>query len=338
MSTLNSAVPVNHSTATSTAHGGHTMQRVSTEPIVHQPPQDWLLHWPNQRPKAQPAQIQSWHQAPQPLLKHSHARKPSTGRVKTQTMYTSHPRQHPLTYPNASISGPPLHSSHVSHHDPMAYGGSPYQFPATLSDTDAGYNSQGSPLSGVLNLDPHNSVLTSGAMGAADHNHHFVPNHINNGQFGSLHDQHFPLLPLSSLNKVPLHHVLRSQPPCAINAGNAQSTNSQLCAITKKQPQHRQMEEETNEEETDDLGLHYDSIEAAREAERPKFRVKPKSDVTIPKSVQDKKAMVARMVLCMMHTDSAEDNEGMIKQWKKLKQDEARVEQAAWRILVRFLL
>ena len=81
--------------------------------------------------------------------------------------------------------------------------------------------------------------------------------------------------------------------------------------------------------------LHYNTIESARQAERPKFKTNPKKDVTIPMTDETRQNFVARMVRCMKATETAEDNTGMINQWEKLCQDEPRMEQAAWRLLVR---
>ncbi|KAL9042164.1 MAG: hypothetical protein Q9180_000791 [Flavoplaca navasiana] len=79
--------------------------------------------------------------------------------------------------------------------------------------------------------------------------------------------------------------------------------------------------------------LHYNTIESARRAERPKFKTNPKKDVTIPMTDETRQNFVARMVRCMKATETAEDNAGMINQWGKLCQDEHRMEQAAWRLL-----
>ncbi|KAL8840669.1 MAG: hypothetical protein Q9176_003782 [Flavoplaca citrina] len=79
--------------------------------------------------------------------------------------------------------------------------------------------------------------------------------------------------------------------------------------------------------------LHYNTIESARQAERPKFKTNPKKDVTIPMTDETRQNFVARMVRCMKATETAEDNTGMINQWEKLCQDEPRMEQAAWRLL-----
>ncbi|KAL8716778.1 MAG: hypothetical protein Q9225_005916 [Loekoesia sp. 1 TL-2023] len=141
---------------------------------------------------------------------------------------------------------------------------------------------------------------------------------------------------------VPASQILKSQSPFTSD-GTADGSGSTKMSSKRKprntvqqqpQPIDTEMEEEEiDEPETGEPDVNYPSIEAARQAERPRFRANPNKDETIPRTDREKQFMVARMVRCMRSVREAEDNEGMIKQWMKLKQDGPRVEQAAWRIL-----
>ncbi|KAI4089007.1 MAG: hypothetical protein LQ344_005668 [Seirophora lacunosa] len=90
---------------------------------------------------------------------------------------------------------------------------------------------------------------------------------------------------------------------------------------------------EGDESEAPEMELLYATIEAARAAERPKIKTHQHKDETIPRGDDAKQTMVKGLYECMYRIDKAEDNPGMIRQWMKLRQDTARVEQAAWRVL-----
>lgn len=142
---------------------------------------------------------------------------------------------------------------------------------------------------------------------------------------------------------VPDSKILKSQSPFTSDGTGSTKVSSKRKPrnTVQQQPQPIDMEmeeEEIDEPETGEPDVNYPSIEAARQAERPRFRANPNKDETIPRTDREKQFMVARMVRCMRSVREAEDNEGMIKQWMKLKQDGPRVEQAAWRILVCFPL
>ncbi|KAL8957348.1 MAG: hypothetical protein Q9193_005353 [Seirophora villosa] len=92
---------------------------------------------------------------------------------------------------------------------------------------------------------------------------------------------------------------------------------------------------EGDESEAPEMELLYATIEAARAAERPKIKTHQHKDETIPRGDDAKQTMVKGLYECMYRIDKAEDNPGMIRQWMKLRQDTARVEQAAWRVLTK---
>ena len=79
-------------------------------------------------------------------------------------------------------------------------------------------------------------------------------------------------------------------------------------------------------------GLHYNSPEEAREASRPKSRAVP-PDATIPNSNEAKQRYVRYMVKAMLDMRAPQDNPGMVSQWRRMMEDGARIEQAAWHVL-----
>ncbi|KAL8830446.1 MAG: hypothetical protein Q9170_005729 [Blastenia crenularia] len=176
-------------------------------------------------------------------------------------------------------------------------------------------------------------------------NVNLIPGSMNNSQFTSSYNAHAA----NSYSHPPQHNgyvnipktkILKSQSPINANGtGGATMSNKRKSrsTVVKEMDSEDEDEEPIDVPETGDPEVNYESIEKAREAERPKFRTNPHKDETIPLTDRDKQFMVARMVRCMRSTKEAEDNMGMIKQWTKLKQDGQRVEQAAWRIMVGYL-
>ena len=323
-----------------TAPTSHALGRTYSEPGTHQPNHQWLLQYPNERAKNSPAQIQSFHATQHLKNKSSHRRKPSTGRTKTQMMYTSHPRQQISTYPNASAPmhqhGVPLMPGQV----PVGYGVPRPRGATTASEGDGANASQSPPDMGTPHFGANVPVSIANDASAGFPDHHFGPGYLTNGatQFGSFYTQEVPI-PNVNLPIPRPHQILKSQPDRAMNADDMRSASPHPAMSGKRQPRAVQREVETDYEDDEDDGfnLAYHSIEKAREAERPKFRVRPKNDSTIPKNSFAQKKMIDRMLRCMLDVTDAQDNIGMVRQWRKLRQDEARVEQAAWRILVGFL-
>ncbi|KAI4229546.1 MAG: hypothetical protein L6R36_000810 [Xanthoria steineri] len=146
------------------------------------------------------------------------------------------------------------------------------------------------------------------------------------------------------LRMIQQQEVLKSHPlPTSSNGRhNANSTRSesrgpmrthshQDAMRAQFHPDH--MEERQGRSKSPLVELVYNDIESARQAERPKFKTNPKKDPTIPLTDKDRQRYVERMVLCMKNTHHAQDNAGMINQWEKLRQDQPRMEQAAWRLL-----
>ena len=145
-------------------------------------------------------------------------------------------------------------------------------------------------------------------------------------------------LGVSQYSRIPHQAILKSQPlPISSDARiDAHLAKSKLRGSLSGQPYQDYMAERKGITTAPPLELHYNDIEAARQAERPRFKTNAKRDRTIPHDDDEKQNYVARMVRCMKSCKYAEDNEGMINQWEKLKQDEPRLEQAAWRLLVSY--
>ncbi|KAL8906282.1 MAG: hypothetical protein Q9171_006327 [Xanthocarpia ochracea] len=136
----------------------------------------------------------------------------------------------------------------------------------------------------------------------------------------------------SQYQRIPHQAILKSQ-HLPISSDARIDDHSKPRGSLSGQPHQDYMAERKGITTAPPLELHYNDIEAARQAERPRFKTNAKRDRTIPYDDHEKQNYVARMVRCMKNCRHAEDNEGMINQWEKLKQDEPRLEQAAWRLL-----
>lgn len=295
------------------------MHRHNTDPTPASIAQPWLSLWPKER-------NQTTSSVPGRM-------KPVSGnRHKAGANVTSHPRQ--------------LHAQHF-YAPTQPPNPSSYHFPAAASQTNMNYLSQLSPPHGSFGTNPYTQMMAGGGAAAG-----YADGYINNNNHGSHKTNRAPPGMARSSNtqhSTQDHHHMPSVPPQYVLKSHVHDPNvievdrysglSQLHSAAKKRSQKREMSE-VSEKAAEDYyeycadELHYDSIDAARIAERPPFRVNPKKDESIPWSIDEKRKLVHRMVRCMLSTDHAEDNAGMIRQWNKLKQDEARVEQAAWRILV----
>ncbi|KAL9599647.1 MAG: hypothetical protein Q9179_003486 [Wetmoreana sp. 5 TL-2023] len=327
------------------AQGGHHLQRVATEPTI-QAHADWTYLYPHERANNQHLQVQNWHNAPRSVLqKHQHARKLSANRLRAQTNPTSHPRQHPSAYVSALGLGHHASAHCGWSHGMAAYaptqgiGGSPSFFPATVSDGELGYSSQGSPESGSLNTGIYKNVLNPGVAGGQNRfAQGFGFQHSSNNvvpQIVKPTELHYRSIPFVNNNNVPPANILKLQPERTTeDIQTKRQSNSLPRSSTMKQKRTRAIAEIDEDGRSEDDITRYKSVEEAREAERPTFTVYPKKDPTIPRTAREQQEMVARMVRCMRDDKVAQDNKGMITQWTKLKRDEARVEQAAWRIMV----
>ncbi|KAL8731213.1 MAG: hypothetical protein Q9181_004390 [Wetmoreana brouardii] len=329
------------------AQGGHHLQRVATEPTI-QPPTDWSYLYPHERANNQHPQVHNWHNIPRSVSqKQQHARKLSANRLRAQTNPTSHPRQNPSTYLSALNLGHHASAHRGWSHGMAAYastqaiGGSPSFFPATVSDGELGYNSQGSPESGSLNFGIYKNVLNPGIAGGQNHfAQGFGFQHSTNSvvpQMVKPTDLHYRSTPfVNNNNNLPPANVLKSQPERTFDHIQTKKQSNPLPrSSAMKQKRSRAIAEIDEDGRSEDDITRYKSVEESREAERPTFTVYPKKDPTIPRTAREQQEMVARMVRCMRDDNVAQDNKGMITQWTKLKRDEARVEQAAWRIMVR---
>ncbi|KAL9597667.1 MAG: hypothetical protein Q9219_004994 [cf. Caloplaca sp. 3 TL-2023] len=219
-----------------------------------------------------------------------------------------------------------------------------YHSNASLGRNEAAFNSSRTSNLHAAQLGSHypNNVMTFNAMqrdvkGVRDRyglHHHGNNGHVMNPVNVNNHSsQH------NSLMAVPQSMILKSHSSVHPNGADKTTMSS------RRKPRDADVQvaqqiltdeddnpDTMNEEQIRDQ-LNYFTIEAARQAERPKFRANPQKDETIPRTDGQKQYMVLRMVKCMRKTDTAKDNEGMIKQWIKLLGDGPRVEQAAWRIL-----
>ncbi|KAI4108829.1 MAG: hypothetical protein L6R37_000827 [Teloschistes peruensis] len=287
------------------------MHRHNTDPTPASIP-SWLMSWPkerNQMASSVPDRMKSV----------------SGNRHKAGANITSHPRQ--------------LHA-HRSYAPTQPPNPSSYHSPVTASQANMNYLSQLSPAHGSYGTNPYTHMMANSGAGYADgfvnnSNHQHKTNRAAPGSVRSsninhsTHDHHH-------MPSVPQQYVLKSHvhDPTDIEV-DSYSGVSQKHTAPKKRPQQREMSEEASEEAYEDHvdELHYDTIDAAKIAERQPFRVNPKKDESIPWTDSGKRELVVRMVRCMTSVKYAQDNAGMVRQWNKLKQDEARVEQAAWRIL-----
>ncbi|KAL9027832.1 MAG: hypothetical protein Q9196_003699 [Gyalolechia fulgens] len=197
----------------------------------------------------------------------------------------------------------------------------------------------------------YNNVLPANSMRKNVNNNRSVGtsnnHHINSGQIVDPTDLQIHQHQQQAYMAVPASKTLKSQSSCRSDATESTPMSSKRKprnAAKQQRPQEIDVEEEEEEEEeqeeenfnevdAQEPDVNYTSIEAARQAERPRFRANPNKDETIPRTDRERQWLVQRMVRCMRATKQAEDNEGMVKQWVKLKQDGPRVEQAAWRIL-----
>ncbi|KAL9002783.1 MAG: hypothetical protein Q9188_004310 [Gyalolechia gomerana] len=190
----------------------------------------------------------------------------------------------------------------------------------------------------------YDNVLAANSMRGNVNNNRFVGtsnnHHINSGHMGDPTDLQIHHPQQQAYMAVPASKILKSQPSYRSDTAGSTPMSSKRKprnAAKQQRPQEIDMEEEEeediNEADAQEPDVNYTSIEAARQAERPRFRANPSKDETIPRTDREKQWLVQRMVRCMRATKQAEDNEGMVKQWVKLKQDGPRVEQAAWRIL-----
>ena len=162
----------------------------------------------------------------------------------------------------------------------------------------------------------------------------------NSHQYSQQMLQHMarPLVPLRShLGDASLSPLSSSTPRATTIVSNSPSVIAKPRRRSRYSKQYsEEMEDEIDvamEDDDDASGCHYSSIEAAKAAERPPIKVKPEKDKTIPTTDAKRQEYVRQMVRCMVFTGKAQDNHGMIQQWRKMKQDIQRVEQAAWRML-----
>ncbi|KAL8732529.1 MAG: hypothetical protein Q9166_002743 [cf. Caloplaca sp. 2 TL-2023] len=342
---------------TNIPEGAQPMQRGSTEPTIHS-----STHWQSDSsgdsptPNTMHDQNSGMHQGPhatwQRLRGYSNS---SNGRTRAQTYNnspTSFPRQFSTTGPGSNLKHEILANN--LDHSMFAYGSTQYggamprQYHQMMSNNGLAHPLHGTLDSYISNFHggTYNHIFGSGAgsMGEMSNSHDFINKHhiqhnnndgpLSTNSHNNPHDLNGDLLS-AQFARVPSHTVLKSQPlPSSVDSrGPAHLVRPQARGAVRNRPSQSHMAEGNHGSEAHDPELHYSTIEAAKHAERPKFKTNPKKDPTIPRTDRQKQEFVARMIRCMKTCKRAEDNQGMISQWNKLKQDEPRVEQAAWRLL-----
>ncbi|KAL8938014.1 MAG: hypothetical protein Q9216_004123 [Gyalolechia sp. 2 TL-2023] len=248
----------------------------------------------------------------------------------------------------------PAHNGHGVQYQPDVANGRSELGPTSfrVSDPYAVHHHSTTPSSSYSDIiaaqksasNTYDDVLAPNSMRVNVNNNRFVGtsnnHHINNDQIVIPTDLQIDHPQQQAFTAVPASRILKSQSSYRSAAAESipmSSKRKPRNAPKQQRPRAIDMEEEeeedTNEVDAQEPDVNYTSIEAARQAERPRFRANPNKDETIPRTDREKQWLVQRMVRCMRATKQAEDNEGMVKQWVKLKQDGPRVEQAAWRIL-----
>ena len=359
---LNPAIyPAKHASQSNTQdlHNGHLMQRGLTDSHI---PSSMNCNFSHGLPAVNNAYYQAnnmlddFHNSYQKtsnvtINSHQRQRAQTTG-LHPGSYYT---QQHaPYVGSNQSQ---PMHTNGIwsagmgAYAPTQAINGSAYQSQCPTSRNSLGSTASRSSNSHVSQVSSfpnniHANVLAANHLRSIDNSRlasGYAHHHNNNKQVVNPVDLQSHSLQHNAYLAVPNSKVLKSQSPFSSD-GAGSTTMSSKRKSRNASSQRRQRiemveEDEEDEEEIDVSGngepeTNYPSIEAARLAERPKFRTNHQKDDTIPRTEKDMQFMIVRMVRCMRSVRHAEDNEGMIKQWEKLKQDGPRVEQAAWRILV----
>ncbi|KAI4124735.1 MAG: hypothetical protein LQ338_004653 [Usnochroma carphineum] len=357
---VNPTVPSAPNHGAQIAGGHHPMQRTATEPNIHS---SFL------QSHGLPASSGSYYQASgiHPGLRSQYQQPPqstatSYGRMRGHTAgYTpvSHHTQQYQQYPIPIESNLRHPMDSVWNHGVAPYpltqvsNGVAYQLYDTVGQNDFTFNPQASSSNGIgINRNNnHENVLTSNSLRGnvnnsrliGSHNHHIY----NSGSLPMTNPEDHYFHPTEShappaYMNVPAAKILKSQP--AVSSGGTVSSNlsagSRSRNAATKIQQYLDMVNEDEELDLPEVELNYSTIEAAKAAERPKLKTNAHKDETIPRTDEEKQLMVKFLYRCMHTTKKgtgegdAKDNQGMINQWLKLRQDEARVEQAAWRVLV----
>lgn len=328
--------------ATNMFFGSHPMQRVYTEPTIHS-----STHWQSDHLDDAPLSNiphYSSNGGHQPAFATSEriwqdTRNPGI-RSKSQTLNpgpTASSRQHFSPFLGSNLR----HEIQVPRRDHPTCAAAQYEG-AMLRQHHAMASSHGlqQTFGAGINTSPYNNMVAPKSM---TNNAHFVNRqniqHNNDHRFTvdphiNPLDGHNDFAP-APYSAVSSQAVLKSQPLNAPSSfrGNAYPDGPHFGGAVRTRAHRNQMAKE-DDESPPPPNLYYPNIEAARQAERPRFKTNKDRDLTIPKDDLTKQKYVARMVRCMKSTRRCQDNPGMVSQWEKLKQDGARVEQAAWRLLV----
>ncbi|KAL8968251.1 MAG: hypothetical protein Q9197_004976 [Variospora fuerteventurae] len=328
-------------------NGSSRMQRNPTAPILHS-----LNTWANSHSDGLAASNDSYDQMSsvhQKSPSHYHSTSTVTNgmynqlRVAQTTDLGSPHYQH---YPAHVPSG--LRYS-VSEQNGMDQGYNNYSVPyiedlsfpfnPAMCKSEFGYN----PSESSTNNNSHKKVLNSSSMRGVNviNNRNVSDHHLHYRNVETPYpmmdptNTHFQLPSSYVCSNVHVPKILRSQSSVTLGGprGNPLSSRLRSRSVTDQQTQQFNTGDEGNESDIPEMELLYATIEAARAAERPKVKTHHQKDETIPRTDATKQTMVRGLYECMYRVDKAQDNPGMIRQWMKLRQDNARVEQAAWRVL-----
>ncbi|KAL8861777.1 MAG: hypothetical protein Q9178_001978 [Gyalolechia marmorata] len=335
---------------TDLSYGSHPLQRVISEPLNNS-----STNWPSDNSDGSPVPhfvhnpTSGVHQArPFATLHKSYAQNQSSDvRARAQTYHGG-----PISYARPNYASlPPSSLNSVTcwdHIEPDSI-----RFSGAMPDANYAMVSDGLIHPVEEQFDNYNAGFYTGthnhlsgfnAAGGVINNHRVNRYSIQHNNDDSplsanshvdLRDTHQDL-GASQYSRIPHQAILKSQHlPISSDARiDGHSVEWKPRGSLSGQPHQDYMAERKGTTTAPPLELHYNDIEAARQAERPRFKTNAKRDRTIPHDDHEKQNYVSRMVRCMKNCKHAEDNEGMINQWEKLKQDEPRLEQAAWRLLV----
>lgn len=214
-----------------------------------------------------------------------------------------------------------------------------FPYNPAAEQNEFGYSS----LKQSTNSNPHKKVLNANSMRGENvinnrtvGGHHL--HHRNDEASYQMMNQTYPSYHMHPDSPAPKFQRSQSSVTVGGPRSNIPSSKPRSRVITEQQTRQTNTGDEGregDESEAPEMELLYATIEAARAAERPKIKTHQHKDETIPRGDDAKQTMVKGLYECMYRIDKAEDNPGMIRQWMKLRQDTARVEQAAWRVLVR---
>ncbi|KAL8714331.1 MAG: hypothetical protein Q9220_001662 [cf. Caloplaca sp. 1 TL-2023] len=330
--------------------GPQHLQRTLTEPMVQggwsyadsqgTPPSTYIHPVSNGLPQVQYSGFQAQGQMPQSRTNFSRVRAHTTNSGPTSNPHQPYPRLNPAHLRQQVSTRGFLNNVHSA-----GYSNSGISRPVQTFFSDSGreYISPeafGNPsMRSAHNIGLNGTTWGSNTFRGADNNigqfvnSHNIPPEINGSPNHFINPNKLQNHPYSTVTSSRASKFETPLEPSVARDGPDQ-TKHQYRSSMKREAQSVLSDDDAESPTTSKpYELNYLNIKAARDAERPPFKTNKSRDSTIPMEDEQKQAFVARLVRCMLSTTRAEDNKGMISQWQKLKQDEPRVEQAAWRLL-----